>query len=322
MALTRQNKARGGLRSTTRKRGTRSRMVSEKSDKISAMNCSPSVDGIRITDSCYTPKILLTIRDAYNKDHEKDDQIHETDPEKLWHILKDRFVHCKKEDCWLSEIKDERLRTKIDRYIFSPDKPYEWKINPNAWLSNYDIMNVLEQYEDKYKHFKLIGPTPIDFDLVKHGSCVQNELCKFNLHEYIKSGKTKIGIVFNLSPSTSSGSHWVSMFIDAKERVIFFFDSAGDTIPDEIQKLVDRIQTQAKEMSGKQYTYYENHPQEHQFGNTECGVYSLFFIITMLTGRTEFHKGRMSMKQKVRLFQNASIKDEYIEKYRNVYFND
>ena len=285
------------------------------------MACSPVVDGLKVGDSCYTPKILLTIRDAYNKDHGPDQRIHESDPEKLWVILKARFVQCKKEDCWLNAIKDEQLRKKIDRYIFAPDKPYEWKKNPNEWLSNYDIMNVLEQYEERYKHFEFIGPTPIDFDKVKHGTCIYNELCKFNLGEQIKKGKTKIGVVFNLSPSTSSGSHWVSLFIDTKSRVIFYFDSAGETIPKEIKVFVDRVQEQALEF-GKEYHYYENHPREHQFGNTECGVYSLFFIITMLTGRTELSKGRLSMKRKIELFQHRTIKDGYIEKYRNVYFND
>jgi hypothetical protein len=59
-------------------------------------------------------------------------------------------------------------------------------------------------------------------------------------------------------------------------------------------------------------------------GNTECGVYSLFFIRTMLTGKTELVRGNapMNMRQKVYLFNQRTIPDKYIEKYRNVYFND
>lgn len=307
MPITRQKKRGGG---STRKHRT------------NKMVCSPSVDGMKIKNSCYTPKILITIRDAYNKDHDAEDRIHESDPEKLWVILNSRFVQCKKEDCWLNAIKDERLRKRIDRYIFAPDKPYAWRKNPNEWLSNYDIMNVLEQYEERYKNFEFIGPTPIDFDKAANGSCVYNELCGFNLQEQVKKGKTKIAVVFNLSPHTSSGSHWVSMFIDTKERVIFFFDSAGATAPKEVKALIDRIQEQAEKHGGKEYEVHENHPHEHQFGNTECGIYSLFFIITMLTGKTELRKGRLSMKDKISLFKQDTIKDKYIEKYRNVYFND
>jgi hypothetical protein len=258
------------------------------------------------------------IRDAYNKDHSGEDRIEESDPTKLWKILNDRFVQCKKEDCWLNEIKDADLKKRIDRYIFAPDKPYEWKKNPNEWLSNFDIMNVLEQYEQTYDHFEFIGPTPIDFDAVVSGSCIQNELCKFNISNYIKKGKTHIGVIFNLSPHTSSGSHWVSLFMDTKERVIFFFDSAGDPIPKEIKTLVNRIRKQSPE----KYAFHQNHPKEHQMGNTECGVYSLFFIITMLTGKTPLARGDMNTRQKIHLFKRRTIPDKYIEQYRNVYFND
>lgn len=281
------------------------------------MNCSPVVNKISVKNSCYTPKILFMIRDAYNKDHDAKDKIEETDPEKLWKQLNARFVQCRKEDCWLNEIKDAALKKRIDRYIFSPDKPYEWKSNPNEWLSNFDIMNVLEQYEQTYKHFEFIGPTPIDFDKVVNGSCIQNELCNFDLQNHIKKGKTQIGVIFNLSPHTSSGSHWVSLYIDTKERIIFYFDSAGESIPAEIKAFVDRVQTQAP----VKYTFHQNWPKEHQMGNTECGVYSLFFIITMLTG-THTTRSRMNMRQKIRLFKRHTIPDKYIEKYRNVYFND
>jgi Ulp1 family protease len=287
------------------------------------MVCSPVVKKISVKNSCYTPKILFMIRDAYNKDHAKqEDKIVETDPTKLWKILNTRFVQCQKEDCWLNEIKDANLKKRIDRYIFAPDKPYEWKSNPNEWLSNFDIMNVLEQYEITYKQFEFIGPTPIDFDKVISGKCVYNELCRFQLSEQIKKGKTKIGVIFNLSPHTSGGSHWVSLFIDVQHRMIFYFDSAGESIPKEIDDFVKRVQTQVMEHHKHEYTFYENHPKTHQMGNTECGVYSLFFIITMLTSRSRFKKGLMSMKQKIQLFKEHTIKDEYIEKYRNVYFND
>lgn len=298
------------------------------------MNCSPVVHKISINDSCYTPKILLMVRDAYNKDHSPEDQIRESDPIILWKILNERLVQCKTEDCWLNQIKDESLKKRIARYIFAPDKPYEWKSKPNAWLSNFDIMNVLEQYEHVYKQFEFIGPTPIDFDKVVDGRCIQSELCSFNLFDYIKKGKTHIGIIFNLSPHDSNGSHWVSLYIDVKERIIFYFDSTGEKMPPEIEEFAKRVQSQIKDHNQPEYRL-ENSPSDHQKGNTECGVYSLFFIITMLTGVTEQNKNgiilpnrkkygrrRMNMKEKIRLFNEEHIPDNYIEKYRNVYFND
>jgi len=287
------------------------------------MTCSPAVKKISVKNSCYTPRILFMIRDAYNQDHPNEKRIDETDPTKLWKILNDLFVHCRKEDCWLNEIKDANLKKRIDRYIFAPDKPYEWKKDPNAWLSNFDIMNVLEQYESTYKHFEFIGPTSIDFDKVINGkNCVYNELCQFQLSDHIKRGKTHIGIIFNLSPHDKDGSHWVSLYIDVKERIIFFFDSAGAKMPEQIETFVNRVKQQAVDLNGVEYTLEQNWPNDHQMGSTECGVYSLFFIITMLTSVAKMSRGKMSMRQKLHLFKERKIPDKYIEKYRNVYFND
>ena len=310
-------------RKPRRTRKTRRQIQNARSlDTHMKMNCSPAVDKISVGHSCYTPKILLMIRDAYNKDHAEPDKITESDPTKLWVALNSRFVQCRKEDCWLNEIKDAQLRRRIDRYIFAPDKPYEWKKNPNEWLSNYDILNVLEQYEQTHLHFEFIGPTPIDFDKNVNGKCVYNELCTFNLLNQLKRKKTAIGVIFNLSPHTSSGSHWVSLFIDTKARIIFYFDSAGAKIPDEIAVFVERVQSQVRAMNQRDYAFYENCPKEHQMGNTECGMYSLFFIITMLTGKTRLSKGVLSTRRKIHLFKHRTIPDKYVEKYRNVYFND
>jgi len=50
-------------------------------------------------------------------------------------------------------------------------------------------------------------------------------------------------------------------------------------------------------------------------------MYSLFFLITMLTGKTEF-KNNMTMKEKIHLFKSGRIPDKFVEKYRKKYFND
>ena len=284
------------------------------------MNCSPAVQNKKVQNSCYTPHILMQIRNAYNLAHSDKEKIHETDPTKIWQILNKRLVHCKKEDCWLKQITDDQLRKRIDRYIFAPDQPYEWSNNPNEWLSNYDILNVLEQYEETYKHFEFIGPTPIDFDTVLESrQCVYNELCHFDLKSLVSKGKTKIGVVFNLDKHNQSGSHWVSLFVDTDGKFIFFFDSAGSKCPKAVYALVKRIQEQASNM-GHKYRLYQNYPKTHQYSNTECGVYSLFFIITMLTNKTKFNPN-MSFEDKLKLFQKHRIPDKYVERYREVYFN-
>lgn len=289
---------------------------------LKKMNCSPLVKGKTASDkTCYTKEVLIQIRDAYNKSHDDTDKIVSDDANEIWNALRTKLLHCKKEDCWLKELKDPELHENIDKYIFAPDSPPEWDKNPNEWLSNIDILNVLSQYQRTYKNFRFLGPSPIDFDAKMEGrtdTCIENTICKLSVKKQLKDRKKKIGIIFNLDKHNEPGSHWVSFFIDLDERVLFYFDSAGDSIPEEVGHLRDRIMEEGKTL-GMKFKYYDNEGRKHQVGGTECGMYSLFFIVTMLTG--EINNKKMSMKQRIHLFKEGNISDKYVEKYRKIYFN-
>ena len=288
------------------------------------MNCSPMVEGQTISvDTCYTSDALVKIVDAYNK-NKPNNKIVSTDPKIMLTELKTKLTKCKKEDCWLSQL-PESERLYLDKYLFAPDKPSEWKKNANEWLSNIDIFEVLRQYEEKYKNFKLFGPTPIDFDTrlpEENNKCVEDALCTISLKELIKTGVNKIGVVFNLDKHDEDGSHWTSLFIDIDEKVIFYFDSADNDMPREVRALVKKLKIQGKQLDQPiAFRLYSNKGHSHQSSNTECGMYSLFFIITMLTSKTEFDEN-MLMPEKIRLFKKKKIPDKYVEKYRNIYFNN
>jgi len=288
------------------------------------MNCNPSVKGkTAVTDSCFPSETLVLLKSSYNKYHPQN-KIHTTELPQIWEELKQRLSHCTKEDCWLNQIDDPNVRKRIDGLSFAPDMPKEWKKNPSEWLSNYDIMDVLKQYEQTYPNFHVIGPTPIDFDTKPKdmdGKCVWEELCNFNLEKYFKSGKKKLGIVFNLDKHDRGGSHWVSMFIDLDDKYAFYMDSAGNEIPKEVDALLKRIVQQGLAMHPPIHIhFYENCPLEHQMGTTECGMYSLFFLITMLTGETE-GKVFKNYFEKIRFFKNRRIPDRHMKRYRRIYFN-
>jgi hypothetical protein len=196
---------------------------------------------------------------------------------------------------------------------FAPLMPETWKKNPNEWLSDYDIKQVMKQYEEAYSCFEFMGPSPIDFDSpIGNGyGCVEKELCQFNLKDQIDRKKTKIGIIYNTDPHTKSGEHWISLFINIKKEFIYFFDSAGNKIPDEIMVFVNRVIEQGKKMKNPILLKFDqNYPVEHQYGGTECGVYSLYFIIHMLED-----------KHTKEFFKTHILPDEYIEKYRQIYYN-
>ena len=111
------------------------------------------------------------------------------------------------------------------------------------------------------------------------------------------------------------------MFIDLEDNFIFYLDSAGDPIPTEIKTLVDKITQQSLNLSSPiNLKYYDSNQVIHQMGNTECGMYSLFFIITMLTNKHNNRKFK-NIKDKLNFFKNKRIPDSYIYKYRKKYFN-
>jgi hypothetical protein len=251
-----------------------------------------------------------------------------TNPKDIWYDLKQRLSTCKKEDCWLKEIKDANIKNKLIKNIFAPYQPKEWKKNRSAWLSNFDISDVLHQYEKSHKNFKIIGPTPIDFNSRPNdmnGQCVWEDLCDFSLSRFMKKykDKTKIGIVFNLDKHDQGGSHWVSLFVDLEDKFVFYFDSAGDKIKPEIESLANIIIKQASELPNPiVLEFHQNYPVEHQMGNNECGMYSLFFIVTMLTNEIdEPNKIFNNFKDKIDFFKKERITDRYMNKYRNIFFN-
>jgi Ulp1 family protease len=102
------------------------------------------------------------------------------------------------------------------------------------------------------------------------------------------------------------------MFINIKKKTIFFFDSTGDKPVSQIKALIDRIKEQGLNLRQKiVFKVDSNEGIEHQYGNTECGIYSLYFIVHMLEDKITEH-----------YLKTHILKDAYMNKFRHIYFND
>lgn len=283
--------------------------TNNKTRKFKHFNCTP---GNNNGFTCYDNKSLNIIKTLWNLKH-PDDKIYSKNPKQLWYTLKEKFSNvCDNEYCWLNEnFKKNKINKSILKSRFAPFHPKLWNIDKNAWLSSTDIIKVMKGYENKYKNFNFIGPSPIDFDeKLDNKMCVYNDLCNFNIKKFIKKNINKIAFIFNTDPHYKSGSHWIALYIDSEKKIIFFFDSNGDIIPNEIKKLVNKIINQAKEEL-IELKYEDNYNFDHQKSNTECGMYCLYFIITLLTGQHNFN-----------YFKTKKIKDNYVEQFRKIYFNE
>ena len=252
--------------------------------KYKKVNCSPNPNN-KLDFTCYTSNALVRLKQIWNARH-PDSMITSNDPRQIWDRLKVKMGQtCDRESCWLKhKCISENVDKAILDYTFAPDFK-EQKKKANEWLSSVEISQVMKQYEHVYKCFEFLGPSPIDFDTHKlYGECVWEELCKFSLIDTLKRGKTKIGIVFNIDPHYKEGSHWVAMFIDTKKKKIYYFDSYGEKIESKIKKLVKKVEDQSMKL-GEKYEYLYNKIR-HQYTESECGMYCLYFIVKLLEGET------------------------------------
>jgi len=272
-----------------------------------AENCSPNPNKSEF--SCYTSDALFKMKEYWNSRHERD-AISTNEPKNIWSELKLKMSNsCDRESCWLrSKFMEGKVDGELLNYTFAPKSPDDWKRKPNEWLSSLDIEAVMKQYEKFYKCFEFLGPSPIDFDVKKlYGECVWEELCNLNLSEYIKRNKNKIGIILNTDPHYKDGEHWISLFVNIKKKIIVYFDSNGNTPPKQVTKLINMIKNQGKQI-GIDFDVHMN-KIEHQQTDSECGMYSLYFIIQMLKDKD------------VNYFLKNEIPDEEVFKLREKYFN-
>lgn len=296
----------------TRKRNAKKRNK-KKSRKIKLVKtkCAPKKKGEVLPYTCYSKKGLHKIKTIWNTKH-RDRKILSNQPRNIWKALQYIFKEsCNRESCWIKQkCISENIDMDLKKFTFAPKAPDSWKENPTEWLTSTDIIEVMKQYEKKHLNFDFIGPSPIDFDKhLAYGECVWEELCEFSLAKSISEGKTQIGIIFNLDKHNQEGSHWIAMYIDTKKRNIYFLDSYGEKMPRQVQKFKTKVQKQSLKIgNGKKYKLFEN-KRRHQYSDSECGMYSLYFIIQLLEG--------VSFKK----FVKKRIKDNYMMKLRKIYFN-
>jgi hypothetical protein len=259
--------------------------------------------------TCLPSDAIDILKKEYNKDH-PNTPILETDQKQILRIVMES-VKCGKvadERCALNVIDDVTLRKKYLNILYAPEHPESWIKNPDEWLTNEDIDEIMVDLEAKYPDFEALRTTPIDFDKRVWGQCVEKELCKFSLKEYLDKGKKRFGAVFNLDNHDQPGSHWVSLFISVDDAAIIFFDSALGGVPKEIKAFVERVQSEATNL-GKSLTFYKN-KSEHQKGDTECGMYSIYFITEMLA---DF--------KNLKMFLEGRIDDKTVFDMRDNFYN-
>ena len=273
--------------------------------------CSPT--SIFEFGSCLTIEALIEMIKAYNKEHSNDtiqehSNLNTLNPSKykiylLEELSKKTKNECTNQKCWTTQSFMKHLnnimREQIIKFTWRTDGPQ----GRFDWLSTYNVNGVMEQTEKKYTEFKFLGAVPMDFD-----NLPETNIPNLNIDKYIKNNKNKFGIIFNLDESWKSGSHWVSFFSDINNGSIYYFDSYGIRPEPRVRKLMRKFYNYCTEHNINAVSDYNK--IRHQYGGSECGVYSINFIKRLLKGHT---------------FQDicqSKVKDIKINKCRKVYFGN
>jgi hypothetical protein len=241
------------------------------------------------------------LRTVYNKEHRKQTPIPKGETVKVWDTLQSRLR---------AQCKTGRAECIVSSLMRRPKAPAEWALNRYEWLSSDDIEAIEKNYMELFSDYHFVGSVPIDFDLKNETrQCIVSTLCSIKLMELYKKGYQKIGIIFNTDPHDGPGQHWVAVFCDIRPELQYprmtYFDSYAMTPEPEIKRLMRRWKEQwdgaGVHKEKMKLTYNKT---RHQYKDSECGMYCLYFHYACL----------------VELPMNKKIPDDVVNSFRNLLF--
>jgi hypothetical protein len=269
------------------------------------MKCAPSK---KFTEgTCFSLDSLKKLAHVYNREVGMDSNkliSIKNSKTKMLKELSDRIAECGADQlCWLNvewikNIKDNEIHKNTFRPV-GPQSRFKW-------LNTTNINEIMIQYENKYNDFKFLGAVPYDFQ-----SLEQLGIGKMNFDELIDQNIHKIGLVINFDEHWKNGSHWVGLYANLAKDQIYYFDSYGGKPKSKISSFVKKlalwcytrhhlkiqdggtidIETESQFMKNEQNKYEEKmdiqfNKDRHQFKTSECGIYSVNFILRLLKGET------------------------------------
>jgi len=284
-----------------------------KEDRVTPKNDSDKKCGPTISfenGSCIPLNLLVKMAITYNKRYKDNsiqlfDTLEESSPDEYKKYLlfefQKRFKNNNHSEWVNSKFFDNMNKEDkefLHKSVFRPKGPQ----GQFQWLSTLDINKTLAQYENKYQDFLFLGAVPIDFNELDY-----YPFKKMNFNNFRKEGKNRLGVIFNLDEHNKGGSHWVSLFCDLEKGQIYFSDSYGREPEERIYNFMNRIKNYLEECNIENIDMRHN-TTGHQRGNSECGVYSINFILRLLKGKTFDHITR------------KRLVDEKVNKCRLRYF--
>ena len=204
-------------------------------------------------------------------------------------ILTEEFK-CPKgdESCVITRAGKEGLIDKKNKHEAIAVIKQEGPLN-GEWLSDADIWKLMVGWSVLHKNFYPINYAMLDF--MKYPDVY--ELATFNPVKILEQGKDCFGCICNTDVHVGKGIHWVAIFGDMRgdtEWSVEFFNSTGKKYESFIkftEKAAKQLQDYKPNITVKAVIATD---KEHQKSDSECGLYSLYYIYSRLVLKTPYTK--------------------------------
>lgn len=263
--------------------------------------CSPSKKTHPHINTCYNTQDIKNIAIAFNNYIQSSPicknnkciqptpiNINQPNTKLYYHLQKQLQTLCKHDFCWIDLdfikfIQNNNIKHSLLHLTFKP-KALKHK---STWLNTRHINHIMQQYQQLYhKNFLFLGAQPSNYTKITH----------INWH-HIKQ-KPLAAIIFNTDPHYLPGQHWIAIFINNQQKSIDYFDSFAQSPNKNITSFL-------KHFHNYKFTF---NTKIHQQENNNCGVYSCYFIIQRLLGKSFKH------------ITNKIITDNMMTNYRDFLF--
>ena len=200
----------------------------------------------------------------------------------------------------------------VSRLLRVSIKP-EGDIEGNTWVDSSQIVRILNSWRI-YINPKINNFYPIGFATIDFMSCpnsFNNRVKNLSLNFLIQNKKRTAAVIINTDNCSGKGEHWFPLFIDLRDKVISleYYNSVKKKMPTQIYDYFNDLKNSYIQRGGKRdVQIYSMLPDEHQNKNSECGIYSLFYIYSRLEG--------ISGQEIV----SYSLPDDHVHKLRKVMF--
>lgn len=289
-----------------------------KTKKFDEQRCAPGKEFE--SGSCIVLPVLVEMARAYNKVNKDKIKLsckkEAFKPNKykkyLLREINNRYKNvCDGQLCWSKQdfIKqmDEFIKLELEKFTFRPVGP-EGRFE---WLNTVNIDEVMGQYEMNIKDFFFLGAVPMDFQKIN-----LKGVADLDINKEMKEGIRRFGIIFNLDESWQSGSHWTAGYADLEKGNVYYYDSYGSPPEPRVVKLLNKFCTHFESNNPGKRCKVRYNKIRHQFENSECGVYSINFILELLNGRhfddicNSKLKDREVNKLRKKIFRNTKFATE------------